>query len=476
MIGIIARKEFLCLLRDGRFKWSVAIMLVLLLTSFLTGFQRYQSLHEMREWAQARDREQWLDQDEKNPHTAAHFGNYAYKPQGTLAFFDNGIGNYAGTTLWLEAHKTNFAQNRPAQDNGAISRFGDLTPAMTLQVLLPLVIILLGFSAFAGERESGTLRQVASLGVSNRDLLWGKFIGITAAVGIIIVPAVLIGAAILFFGLDSDSDELGTRSLMLLVAYLIYTFSFLFLTLGVSAVSRTAKSALVVLVGFWALATFIVPKAASDISKIVEPTPTLSEFYKMAKDASRNGLKGAEGRLALPEAEHVELVRQETLKQYGVNSVRDLPVYWVGIMMQVVEERDYEIYQKFLGDLREIFFRQQKLQDMMGVLSPLMPLRSLSMALSGTGLVDQEKFNQTAQDYRIEMIREMNGELIENTTMKNTLYIAGREVFSRVKPYEYVPPTLGESLENQPHNMILLALWGLAMLAFAVVAVRRLRV
>src|SRR3546814_2303567 len=85
-------------------------MLLLLMTSFLTGYQRYQSLHSIQEASQARDNEQWLSQDKKNPHTAAHFGNYAYKPQGTLAFFDNGIGNYAGSVVWLEAHKTNFAR------------------------------------------------------------------------------------------------------------------------------------------------------------------------------------------------------------------------------------------------------------------------------------------------------------------------------------------------------------------------------
>src|SRR3546814_3941600 len=95
-------------------------MPLLLMTSFLTVYQRYQSLHSIQEASQARDNEQWLSQDKKNPHTAAHFGNYAYKPQGTLAFFDNGIGNYAGSVVWLEAHKTNFAQNRPAQDNGAV--------------------------------------------------------------------------------------------------------------------------------------------------------------------------------------------------------------------------------------------------------------------------------------------------------------------------------------------------------------------
>src|SRR3546814_17343077 len=92
-----------------------------------------------------------LIRSKKNPHTAAHFGNYAYTPQGTLAFFDNGIGNYAGSVVWLEAHKTNFAQNRPAQDNGAVSRFGDLTPAMQTTVLLPPPNLMLGFSAFAGE-------------------------------------------------------------------------------------------------------------------------------------------------------------------------------------------------------------------------------------------------------------------------------------------------------------------------------------
>src|SRR3546814_4601390 len=79
-------------------------MLLLLMTSFLTGYQRYQSLHSIQEASQARDNELWLSQDKKNPHTAAHFGNYAYKPQGTLAFFDNGIGNYAGSVVRSEEH------------------------------------------------------------------------------------------------------------------------------------------------------------------------------------------------------------------------------------------------------------------------------------------------------------------------------------------------------------------------------------
>ena len=68
-----------------------------------------------------------------------------------------------------------------------MQRFGELTAAAVLQLLLPLLIILLGFSTFAGERESGTLRQVLSLGVDRHDL----------ALGLLLVPAVLLGAAAL---------------------------------------------------------------------------------------------------------------------------------------------------------------------------------------------------------------------------------------------------------------------------------------
>src|SRR3546814_4857845 len=82
---------------------------------------------------------------------------------------------------------------------------------MTLQVLLPLLIVLTGFSAFAGERESGTLRQVMSLGVSSRTLLLGKLLGTSAAVGLVALPAILIGVGVLTFGLPGDNAQAGQR-------------------------------------------------------------------------------------------------------------------------------------------------------------------------------------------------------------------------------------------------------------------------
>ncbi len=55
------------------------------------------------------------------------------------------MSNYLGVSIWLEAHKRNRAVAPPAQDMTAMLRFGELTAAFTLQVLLPLFVILHGF-------------------------------------------------------------------------------------------------------------------------------------------------------------------------------------------------------------------------------------------------------------------------------------------------------------------------------------------
>ena len=264
MIATVARKEFAEIVRDGRFRWTAALMVLLLLTAILAGWQRYNAYMTIQAAAQGSTNTQWLKQGDKNPHTAAHFGNYAFKPLGPLAFFDSGITSYAGTAVFMEAHKQNFAIGRPASDTSSIARFGELNGAMILQVLLPLLIILLGFTAFSGERESGTLRQVMSMGVSRSTLLWGKAVGLGSAVLLVVVPCLVAGALVLAAtGLQTVGEGIGTRIVLLAIAYLLYAATFLFLTLAVSAWAKTARVALMVMVGFWALTAFIMPKAAA---------------------------------------------------------------------------------------------------------------------------------------------------------------------------------------------------------------------
>ncbi len=476
MIVAIARKEFLEIVRDGRFKWTAGIMALLLLTAMAAGYQKYSAYMDMQRLSQDKTNAQWLNQGDKNPHAGAHYGNYAFKPAGPLAFFDNGINNYAGTALFMEAHKQNFAIGRPASDQSSIGRFGDLSGAMILQLLMPLLIIFLGFTAFAGERESGALRQVLSMGVSNRQLLWGKALGIGAAVLLIVGLCVAAGGVALSFAdLPMENESLGARVALMALAYLLYGVIFLFLTLAVSAWAKNARAALMLLIGFWAFAAFLAPKAAVEISKAAHPTPA---FGKWMADMRSHQMRGIDG---VPPFARFEQESREIFAGYGADSIAELPVYVGALRLQKFEEYDFPVFEKHYGELRDSYTLQRRLQDRIGIVAPTLPLRSLSMALAGTDLIRHVDFADAAEAHRRDMARKVNDYLGKAAVSLNTGYgggnvlIADEAVFAIVPPFKFESQGLGAVLAEHSGNFIGLALWLAAALGLALWSARRLK-
>lgn len=475
MIATIARKEFAEIVRDGRFRWTAGLMVLLLVTAMLAGWQRFSTYGTIQAAAQGSTNEQWLGQGDKNPHTAAHFGNYAFKPLGPLAFFDSGISGYAGTAVFMEAHRQNFAIGRPATDTSSIARFGELSGAMILQVLMPLLIILLGFTAFSGERESGTLRQVLSMGVKRSSLLWGKALGLGAAVLLVVVPCLTAGAIALgATGLETAGGGMARRVMLLAAAYLAYAAIFLFLTLAVSARARTARSALMILVGFWAFTAFIMPKAAAEISKAVHPSPAFGTFMAEMKAHQQRGIDGVS-----PQAKLGRYLVQ-MLRQYKVSRVEDLPVYWTAVRMQKLEELDQPVFSLHYGAVRDVYLAQRRLQDRIGLVAPTLPLRSISMGLAGTDLLQHSAFMADAEAFREDMVSKMNGYLskaavnLNGVNSASNYMIANEQVFGIVPPFRYVPPALDDVIGEQAINFGLLAGWLAVAVAIAMLATRRM--
>lgn len=475
MIATVARKEFAEIVRDGRFRWTAALMVLLLVTAILAGWQRYNTYMTIQAAAQGSTNTQWLKQGDKNPHTAAHFGNYAFKPLGPLAFFDSGITSYAGTAVFMEAHKQNFAIGRPASDTSSIARFGELNGAMILQVLMPLLIIFLGFTAFSGERESGTLRQVLSMGVSRSTLLWGKAVGLGSAVLLVVVPCLVAGGLVLAAtGLETVGEGIGTRIVLMGLAYLLYAATFLFLTLAVSAWAKTARAALMVMVGFWALTAFIMPKVAAELSKVVHPSPAFGTFMAEMKEHQKRGIDGVSPFAKLGR------YQGETLRKYNVSRVEDLPVYWTAMRMQKLEEIDQPVFDQHYGAVRDTYVAQSRLQDRLGLVAPTLPLRSISMALAGTDLVVQTKFMADAEKFRHDMVFKMNDYLsraaanLNGSNSASNFMIANEDVFAIVPPFRYEPPALGATIREQAGNLGLLGLWLAVAVGLAWAATNRM--
>src|SRR5687768_4324815 len=118
----IIAKELRELIRSARFAWSAVFLYALLLVSLLDSISYYKRETAIRNDASEATYQQWLEQGAKNPHSAAHYGFYAYKPVSPLAIIDKGLDDYLGNAVWLEAHNQNEVTSRQITDRLSLSR------------------------------------------------------------------------------------------------------------------------------------------------------------------------------------------------------------------------------------------------------------------------------------------------------------------------------------------------------------------
>ena len=464
----IVRKEFTDVVRDGRFRWCSVLVGALLLVSLGHGWVQARSAQQEHAAAQATARDHWESQGEKNPHSAAHYGIYAFKPRLALSFVDEGVDPYTGTSVWLEAHRQNDFLLRPAQDATAAQRIGALTAAQVLQHLVPLLIILLTFGALAGERERGTLRQLLATGIGRRELALGKALGIAGALALLLVPAALVGAAALVVGSPGPAASPLARGVVLAGVYLAYFTAFLALSLAVSAWARSARTALVILLGVWVVNGLVAPRVAVDLSKWLHPTPSALEF---ARNVEREMAAGVAG---IPRPDRDALAGR-LLAEHGVERVEDLPVNEVGVYLQESEEFGNRIFDRNYGALWDTFERQGVVHEALAVVAPLLAVRTLSMGLAGTDVEQHRHFATAAEAYRRDLMRRMNGDLAENSRTGDT-YLAGPALWEETPPLEYAAPTLGWVLGNRILSILVLGTWLAGAVLAAVVRVRRAEV
>ena len=75
-----------------------------------------------------------------NPHSAAHYGSYAFKPMNLLNGLDGGVNDITGNVIKLEGHVQNEILFEASQSL-SISKFGKLKSSILLQIIIPLIII-----------------------------------------------------------------------------------------------------------------------------------------------------------------------------------------------------------------------------------------------------------------------------------------------------------------------------------------------
>jgi ABC-2 type transport system permease protein len=455
----IARREFLELVRDGRFRVLAVLVLALSTVAFAAGWKQYVDVERQHVQAQQGTREQWLRQPAKNPHSAAHYGMYAFKPKSRLSLIDTGIDPYVGVAAWLEAHRQNEFRYRPAQDRTEIQRFSELTAAESFVVIVPLFIVLSCFSAFAGEREIGTLRQLLSLGIAPRELFAGKALGATAALALVVVPATTLGVVGLaatseFEGLRADLPRAAAMALV----YLAYFATVVAISLGVSARARTARTALVLLLALWFANSVVVTRAASDLAAWLHPTPSAIEFQS-AMQADLSDQKELQQR--------VQERRQELLSRYGATSMEAIPVGFQGISLQEGENHGNEVFDHHFGRLFDTYASQNRVYQLAGVAAPIVATRSLSMGFAGTDFAHHREFVRSAEEYRRAVQRTLNDDIARNAR-PGVAYVAAPSLWAAIPEFSFRMPGIEWAVAHTLPSVVLLLSWLAGSLWFAV--------
>lgn len=463
MLGLIARKDLLEFTRDGRLFWAGGVVVVLSFAALAVGWQRQREVDAERVAAQALDYQDWVEQDRRHPHNAAHQGMHVFKPEPPLSMVDPGIEPYVGATIWLQAHQQSEVKFRPAQDATGLQRFGELSPAWVMQILGPLLVIVLGFNAFAGEREQGTMRQTLSLGVSPRHLLWGKALALLASLGMLLAPAALAAALAVGFGAESGTrTDAIVRLGWLLVGYSTYLGIAVFVVLAVSAIAPSSRMALITLLGLWIGGSMMAPRVASDLSRVWYPSPSRLEFNaNLGADLSR-----ARG--------------QAWKETFGVSTRwgTDLPLDKWGIALQVDDRASYPVLDRHFAHLWDTFDRQQRVQEWAGLVVPLLAVRAFSMGIAGTDFAHHREFSVDAERHR-RLIQDMMSEDLvvhaDTRKAKHFDYQAAPDLWTAVSSFRYTTPSAGWALRRNARSLAILVA-GLALaLALAHVAVPRRR-
>ena len=212
-----------------------------LIVSIYLGRLQTNAQAEVRQEARAHLRAQWEGIESMNPHAAAHYGTYVFKPVSLLGSLDEGVSSVTGNVLRLEAHKQHEIVHSEASQMQTASAFGKLTGALLLQYILPLVLIFLAYQAISGEKQSGRLKLLILQGATANSLIWGKTLAVWLYGMALLLITVGTYGLIHFQSLNAD---LLCRTFLFLAAYALYYFVVCGLTVMLSARWKQASLAL----------------------------------------------------------------------------------------------------------------------------------------------------------------------------------------------------------------------------------------
>lgn len=451
---IVILNEWKGLLRNNIFKFLMCFFLLCLsLVTIFGVIQNNEQINSQKE-AHAHIRAQWDAMDPTNPHSAAHFGTYAFKPISILSSIDDGINSVTGVVLRLEGHKQNDISFSEASQSLFISRFGKFKPSLLLQFIIPLFLILLAFNSYVSEISNKRLKLLLIQSNSLQKILFGKILSVFSLGLLLLIFTVLVQLILNYENIKSDDLF---RLILMLVSYMLYYFIIISLTVLISLKLKKSTTSLSFIIIIWFSWTVFLPKMVGDFSEKVSPLTSRFELKEQMSDDRSMGIDGHN-----PFDKRKKDLENEVLEKYQVDSLKQLPINFAGILMQADEEYGNKVWDKHYGILYKNLEKQKIHFQISGFINPFISLQSLSMATAGTDLLHHIEFLKKAENYRRYFIKTLNDEYAYGGSKTGERgWKSNNEFFRSIKDFDYPTQSIKSLLPQYILDLAFLLLWSI---------------
>ena len=447
----LALVELRRLWRQPRLRW-LALIAPLLMALFLGAWHDAKDLARQRLRFADAERARWLAQGPKDPHSAAHFGVWAVKPASPLSVLTPGVEPFVGLAVWLEAHKRNEMIFRPRQDADPVMR-GSSSVGQILEQLGPLIAILLGFAAFAHERERGTLRMALANGAGSGPMVLVRCAVNSALLLCVLMLPVLAGGVLALLSLPGALMWQGGARLILWTAlHAAYLETFLLIALAVSLRASSARAALAILLAVWFSLCIVLPRAASSTAETIAPIPPY-KTVRMAVEAQAPAYENADRWNA----------RRQALLAANTQAARQ---NMRAAQLDQAERDSHAVFDRLLGRFYDAIAHQDKVFARFAALSPTIALQAGASGIAGTDFQQHRHFIDAAEHYRRNLVNRLNEELMRHSESEDVGAATGRAYWAGIAAFDYRAPALAGVIGELAVPLTLLLLWtGAAALA-----------
>ncbi|MFT4660629.1 MAG: ABC-2 type transport system permease protein [Patiriisocius sp.] len=465
---LIIKNEWRFLIRSRIFLGITIAFVLILLGSIILGNYQTQMQKQNHSDATEHVRQKWESIDSMNPHSAAHYGTYIFKPANLLNNLDEGVNSITGNVLRIEGHVQNETMLSDASQIQSVSRFGKLKSSLLLQYMVPLLLVFLAFNVMSSEKQSGRLKLLVLQGTKPLRIIASKTISVWLY-GVLLLSLVVIIYTILNF--RTMDGEILMRTALFFLSYTLYYFIITGLTVFFSARWQNATVALTSMLGIWILWTIFLPNILMTSVEKWHPLPSRNDFKTAMNEDRSKGIDGHDEE----DARSIEL-ENRTLEEYGVDSLHQLPINFAGIRMQADEDFGNSVWDKHFGKNREILEQQKQSFQLGGILNPFISLQNTSMGFMASDNLHHQEFLLEVENYRRLFIKMLNDDFAYGGSKTGDWdYEANGDFFKSVPHFDYQTIRISSYLHHYFIDLSMLLAWSVAVFMLILLGTKKIR-